>query len=76
MVEQDLTLTLGNDAQVVLKRIIGKKLDNSMWVLKNRKPEEIENIDLLKERIAIYKKLLTDLGFEEMPDSVSEEDAE
>ena len=74
--QEDLTLTLGNDAQVVLKRIIGKKLDNSMWILRNKKEKDITDIDLLKERIEIYQKLLTDLGFEEMPDEINEEDAD
>ena len=76
MVEQDITLTVGNDAQVVLKRIIGKKLDNSMWILRNKKEADITDIHLLKERIAIYQKLLTDLGFEEMPDSINEGEEE
>ena len=74
--QEDLTLTVGNDAQVVLKRLLGKKLDNSMWILKNRKEKDITDIHLLKERIAIYQKLLTDLGFEEMPDEITVGDEE
>ena len=74
--QEDITLTLNNSAQVVLKRVLGKKLDNSMWILKNRKEEDISDIHLLKERIEIYQKILTELGFEEMPDSINVGDEE
>ena len=76
MAEENLTLTLDSDSQVIIRRIIQKKLDNSMWILKNKKPEDISDIKLLRERITIYQKLLTELGFEEMPDEISEEDAD
>ena len=74
--EKELTLKLDSDSQVIIRRIVQKKLDNSMWILKNKKPEDISDIRLLRERITIYQKLLTQLGFESMPDEISEEDAE
>ena len=74
MPEKELTLKLDSDSQVIIRRIVQKKLDSSMWVLKNEK--EISDIRLLRERITIYQKLLTQLGFEEMPDEINEEDAD
>ena len=76
MPEKELTLKLDSDSQVIIRRIVQKKLDSSMWILKNKKPEDISDIKLLRERITIYQKLLTDLGFEKMPDELNEEDGE
>ena len=74
--KEELTITLDNDEQVMIKRAIAKKLDSSKWVLKNRKEEKIHDIDKLKNNVEIYERILAKLGYEKMPDEISDGDEE
>ena len=63
--KKDLTITLDNDEQIVIHRLVGKKLENCLWVIEKKKASEIENLENLEDKIRIYRKILEKLGWEE-----------
>ena len=56
--EKPLTITLDNDEQIVIKRLVGKKLENCEWVKEKKKASEIENLENLEDKIRIYQNIL------------------
>ena len=45
-------------AMVLIKDLVQTKIENTRWVLKNKKPEEIKNKALLEENLEGWEELL------------------
>ena len=43
---------------VLIKDLVQTKIENTRWVLKNKKPEEIKNKALLEENLEGWEELL------------------
>ena len=60
--KKPLKITLDNDEQVVLIRLVQKKLEACQWVLEKKKPDDLEN---LLDKIKIYTRLFEKLESDE-----------
>ena len=74
---EDLTLTLDNDEQIVVERLIGDKFRSCTYVMDTKKESELERPDKLKDKIRILGSILDKLGVDKSnPDELNEEDGE
>ncbi len=63
--KEDLKLTLDNDEQIVLFRLVKKKLEACQWILRHKKASEIRDVEDLEDKTAIYAGFIDKLNPDE-----------